>query len=96
MAAAKPSLPGVVPPRATVDNVTAAATLLAAIPVPMAGVASEVTLVAPPSPVVVEEAREAELPISPGGGSHGLSLPSELKALGEDVAGPRSGRPMAA
>jgi len=57
VAAAKPSLPGVVPPGASADNVTAAATLLVAIPVPMVGVASEVTLVAPPPLVAVEEMR---------------------------------------
>ena len=79
MAVTKPSLPGVVPPGAATDKVTAAATLLAAILVPTAGVASEVTLTAPP-PIVVEETREGELPISPGGGPHDLSLPSELKA----------------
>ena len=80
VAAAKPSVPGVVPLGAAADNVTATATLLAAILVPMAGVASEVTLAAPPPPVVVEETREGELPTSPGGGLHDLSLPSEPKA----------------
>jgi len=56
-AAAKPSLPGVVPPGVAIDNVTVAAMLLAAIPVPMAKVALEVTLAAPPPPVMVEETR---------------------------------------
>ena len=80
VAAAMPSLLGVVPPGVAADNVTAMAMLLAAIPVPMAGVASEVTLAALPPPVAVEETREGELPISPGGGTHGLSLLSEPKA----------------
>ena len=87
MAAAKPSVPGVVPLGAAADNLTATATLLAAILVPMAGVASEVTLAALPLPVVVEETREGELPISPGGGTHGLSLPSEPKAPEGSVVG---------
>ena len=80
VAAAKPSVPGVVPPRAAADKAAAVASVLAAILVPMAGVASEVTLAAPPPLVVVEEMREDELPISLGGGTHGLSLPSEPKA----------------
>ena len=80
MVAAKSSLPGAVPPGAAADKVVVAASVLAAILVPIAGVTSEVTLVAPPLPVAVEETREGELPISPGGGTHGLSLPSEPKA----------------
>ena len=58
----------------------AVASVLAAIPMPMVGVTSEVTLAAPPPPVAVEETREGELPISSGGGPHDLSLPSEPKA----------------
>ena len=80
VAAAKPSLPGVVPTGAAADNVTAAATLLAAIPVPMARVAAEVTLAAPPPPPAAKDLREDEPPTSPGGGSHDPSLPSEPKA----------------
>ena len=92
MAAVKPSLLGLVPPGAAADNVTAAATLLAAILVPMAGVASEVTLAAPPPPVAVEEMREGELPTSPSGGLHDLSLPLEPKALEGSVPGTELGR----
>ena len=47
---------------------------------------------APPPPVMVEETREGEVPISPGGGPHGLSLPSELKAPEGSVAGTKLGR----
>ena len=75
MAAAKPSLPG-----AASDKAAAVASVLAAILVQMAGVASEVAVMAPPSPMVVEETREGELPISLGGGTHSVSLPSEPKA----------------
>ena len=78
------------------DKAAAVASMLAAIPVPMAMVVSEVTLVASPPPVVVEEARDTELPALPGGGSRGSPLPSKPKAPGEDVAGPRLGRPAAA
>jgi len=95
VAAVKPSLPGVVPPGVAADNVTAMAMLLAAIPMPMAGVASGVTLMAPPSPVVVEETREGKLPISPGGGLHDLSLPSEPKAPEGSMAGTELGCPAA-
>ena len=62
--------------------------VLAAIPVPMAVVASEVTL--------ATEARESELPAFPGRGSHGSPLPSEPKAPREDVAELGSGRPAVA
>ena len=47
---------------------------------------------APPPLVAVEEMREGELPISPGGGSHGLSLPSEPKAPEGSAAGTELGR----
>ena len=90
-----PSLPGVVPLESTADKAAVVASVLAAIPVPMAGVASEVTLVALPPPVAVEETREGELPISPGGGTHGLSLPSELKAPEGSASRIESGRPAA-
>ncbi|XP_066374858.1 uncharacterized protein [Miscanthus floridulus] len=83
------------PPGAAADNVTAAATLLAAIPVSMAGVASEVTLAAPPPSAAVEETREGELPTLPGGGLHDLSLSSELKASEGSVGGTELGRPAA-
>ena len=89
------SLPGVVPPRAAVDKAVAAVLVLAAISVPMAGIMSEVTLAAPPPLVTVEETREGELPISPGGGPHGLSFPSEPKAPEGSAAGTKSGRPAA-
>ena len=92
MAAAKPFLPRVVPPGAVADKAAAAAAVLAVIPMLMAGVASEVTLVAPPPPVAVEEMREGELPMSSGGGTHGLSLSSEPKAPEGSVAGTELGR----
>ncbi|XP_066373781.1 uncharacterized protein [Miscanthus floridulus] len=95
VAAAKPSLPGMVSPKAATDNVIAAVTLLAAIPVPMVEATSEVTLTAPPSLVVVEETRGGELPTSPGGGLHDLSLPSEPKALEGSVARTELGHPAA-
>ena len=50
---------------------------------------------APPPPVVVEETREGELPISPGGVTHGLSLPSKPKAPEGSVARMELGRPAA-
>ena len=78
MVAAKPSLPRAVPPRAAADNVIA--TLLLVIPVPMAEVASEVTLVSTPPSVVVEETRGGKLPTTLGGGLHAPSLPSEPKS----------------
>ena len=96
VAAAKPSLLGVVPPGSATDKAVAAASVLAAIPVPMETVVSEVTLAASPPPVVVEEARDTELPALPGGGSRGSPLTSEPKAQGEDVAGLGSGRPAVA
>ena len=77
-------------PRGGAADKAAAAAVLAVIPVPMA----EVTLVAPSPAVAVEETRESELPISPGGGTHGLSLPSEPKASEESVAMMELGRPV--
>ena len=88
MAAARPSLLGVLPPGGSTDKAAALALVLAAIPVLMA----EVTLAAPSPAVAVEETRESELPISPGGGTHGLSLPSEQKAPEESVAVTELGR----
>ena len=64
------------------------ASVLAAIPVSMAVVASEVTLVV--------EARETELPALPGRESRGSPLSSEPKAPREDVARPGSGCPAVA
>ena len=95
VAAAKPSLLGAVPAGVAADKAVAAASVLAVIPVPMAGVASEVTLTAPPPLVAVEETREGEFPISLSGGPHGLSLPSEPKAPEGSMAGIESGRPTA-
>ena len=66
--------------------------MLAEIPVPMMGVALEVTLVAPPPSVAVKETREGVLPSSPGGGLHDLSLLLELKAPEGSVAGTELGR----
>ena len=87
-----PSLPGVTPLRSVASMAAAAAAALAAILVLTAEVTSEVTLTAPPPPVAVEEVREAELPISSGGGPHGLSLPSEPKAPEGSVARTELGR----
>ncbi|XP_066365354.1 uncharacterized protein [Miscanthus floridulus] len=91
VAAARPSLLGVLPPRGAADKAVAAASVLAAIPVSTA----KVTLAAPSSAVAVEETRERELPISPGGGLHNLSLPSEPKALEGSMARTELGRPVA-
>ena len=91
MAATKPLLPGVVPPRAAAGDVTAVAALLATIPVPTAGVVIEVTLAAPP-PGVVEETREDEVPVSTSGGLHDLPLLLGPKALEGSVAGTELGR----
>ena len=95
VAAAKPSLLGAVPAGVAADKAVAAASVLAVIPVPMAGVASEVTLTAPPPLVAVEETREGEFPISLSGGPHGLSLPSEPKAPEGSMAGTEFRRPTA-
>ena len=94
VAAVKPSLPGVVPPGSAVDMAAAVASVLAAIPVPTAGVGSVVTLADPHPPVAVEEAREAELPILPSGGPPGSSLLSGLKEPEESAAGTKSGCPV--
>ena len=58
----------------------------AAIPVAMAKAGSEVSLVIPPAPAMVEEGRETRLPASPGGGMHGSPSWSELSGSGGDVA----------
>ncbi|XP_066314340.1 uncharacterized protein [Miscanthus floridulus] len=56
---ARPSILGMVPLDSTVDEAAAVASVLAAIPVSMAMVVLEVTLVASPPPVVVEELESA-------------------------------------
>ena len=66
--AASPSLPGAVSPRSVASTAAMAATVLVAIPVVTAEVASVVSLAAPPPPVAAEEERETGLPASPGGG----------------------------
>ena len=78
VAVARPSGLGMVSSSSAVEEVVAVASVLAAIPVPMAAVASEVTLVA--------EAREIELPALLGRGSRGSPLPSKPKEPREDVA----------
>ncbi|XP_066388112.1 uncharacterized protein [Miscanthus floridulus] len=88
VAMARPFVPGMVPSGSAVDEATAMASVLAMIPVPMATVASEVTL--------ATEARDTELPALSGRWSRGLPLLSEPKAPGEDVAGTGSGSPAAA
>ena len=90
VAAMSPSLSGV-----AAATVTAAASALAAIPVPMAEVTSEVTLAALPPPAMAEEERETELPTSSGGGLHGSPLWSEPKVPGETTAGTESECPAA-
>ena len=70
---------------------TVEVTSLAAIPMPVV----EVTLAAPPLSVAVEETRGGELPTSPGGGLHDLSLPSEPKAPEGSMAGTELGHPTA-
>jgi len=66
--AVSPSLSGVVLPGSVTS---AAAKVMAAISVVTTGASAGVSLAAPPSPAVVEEEREAELPASPVGGLHG-------------------------
>ena len=87
MAAASPSLPGVVPPGLVAGMVAAVA---AAIPVLAAEVTSEVTLMAPPPQAMAKEERETELPASPVGELHGSPLRLEPKAPEGDVAGMES------
>ena len=65
--------------------------MLAAIPVTMAEVGSEVTLVAAPPPDAAEEG-EAGLPASPGGGPHGSPSWLELEVPGGDAARPEAER----
>ena len=84
--ALSPSLPGAVPPRPIASTETAAATVLAAIPVVTAEAMSEVSLVAPPPPAMVEEERETRLPIPPSGGLRGSPSRSALEASGGDAA----------
>ncbi|XP_066323431.1 uncharacterized protein [Miscanthus floridulus] len=91
--AVNPSLPRVVPPRSVAGTVVAAVVALAAIPVLMTEVASEVTLVAPPPLAKAEEERETEPPALPGGRLHGSPSRSELKALGGDTTRMESERP---
>ena len=95
MAVTRPSLTGVVPLGSATGMVVAVASALVVIPVLTVGVASEVTLMAPPPSVVAEEERETELPVSRGGGMHGSPAWSEPKALGESAAGTESERPAA-
>ena len=85
--ATRPSVPGMVPSGLAIEEAAALASVLAAISVLMAVVASEVTL--------TMEARESELPALPGRGSRGSPLPSEPKAPREDVVGPGSRVPVA-
>ena len=81
VAVVSPSLP-----RAVAVTVTTVASALVVILVPMAEVASKVTLAAPPPPIAVEEERETGLPASLGGGPHGSPSRSELEVLGGDAA----------
>ena len=77
MVAAGPSLSG-----AVAGTLTAAASTLVVILVLTVGATSEVTFVAPPPLVAMEEERETELPASLGGGPHGSPAWSEPKAPG--------------
>ena len=82
-----------VPPGSAVDEAAVVAAALAAIPVPMVTMVSEVTLVASPPLVVVEEVRDTELPALLGGGLHGSPSWSEPKAPAENAVGTESERP---
>ena len=62
--------------------------VMATIPVVMAEVGSEVTLVVPPPMTTEEERRETGLPVSPDGGVHGSLAWSELEGSGETMARP--------
>ena len=84
VAAVSPSLQG-----AVVATVTAAASALVAILVPMAEVVSEVTLAAPPLPAAAQEERETGLPTLSGGGPHGSTSRSELEVPRGDAAEPK-------
>ena len=87
MAMARLSLMGIVSSWLVVSTVVAAAVVMAVIPMVMAEVGLEVTLVVPP-PTVVEERRETGLPALPGGGAHGSPAWSELEGSGGTTARP--------
>ena len=78
--AVRPSLLGVVPSR-PVASMAAVAMVMVVIPMAMAEVGSEVTLVIPPPIASAEERRETGLPASPGGGTHGSPSWSELEGV---------------
>ena len=80
---ADPSFPGAAPLGSIANT---AALVLAAIPVVMAEVVSEVTLAAPPL-AAAEEERETRFPASSSGGLHGSPSRSELEVPGGDAAG---------
>ena len=90
LAAVRPSLLGVASSRPVVSTTAAAATVMAAIPVVMAEVGSEVTLAIPPPTATMEERRETGLSASPSGGTHGSPSWSELEGSGGDVARPEA------
>lgn len=61
------------------STATAAVAVMAAMPIVMVGVGSEVTLAVPPPTAMEEEQREIGLPASLGGGAHGSPSWSELE-----------------
>ena len=77
----RPSLLGFVSSRPVVSTAAVVAAVMAMIPVVMAEVGSEVTLMVPPLTVAVEERKETGLPASPDGGVHGLPTWSELEGF---------------
>ena len=86
MAAARPSPLGVVSSRPVVRMAAAAVAVMAAIPMVMAEVGSEVTLVVPPPIVVEGERRETGLPASLNEEAHDSPAWSELKVSGGTTA----------
>ncbi|XP_066357595.1 uncharacterized protein [Miscanthus floridulus] len=68
---------------------------MAAIPVVMVEVGSEVTLAIPPPTATAEERRETGLPASPDRGTHGSPSWSKLEVSGGDAARPEVEHPPA-
>ena len=75
------------------STTTVAAAVMAAIPMVMAEVGPEVTLVIPPPIAMVEERRKTGLPTLPDGGTHCSPSWLELEGLGGDMASPKAEHP---
>ena len=92
---ARSSLLGVASSRPIARTEAAAAAVMVAIPMVMAKVRLQVTLVVPPPIVAEEERRETRLSALPGGGAHGSPAWSELEGLGGTMARPEVVHPSA-